>query len=147
MPLSTFGRWTILRGSRRAPGPLPCDISRLQSTPIKTLSTNRSSTLLQPFHVVMFAHAPLSLRTFVSFQLRSQYGLARFGSQRISNKSSMEPKFSEGHDRDTVRTELDVLINNGWELNEEKKVIKKTYHLGTYTNVLVRYPTRSQRPR
>jgi hypothetical protein len=50
----------------------------------------------------------------------------------------MEPKFSEGQDRETVMTELNALIKNGWELDEEK-IIKKTYHFGTYTKVLVRY--------
>lgn len=49
----------------------------------------------------------------------------------------MEPKLSEGQDRDTVMTEFNTLIHDGWELDDGKTGIRKTYHFGTYTKVLV----------
>jgi 4a-hydroxytetrahydrobiopterin dehydratase len=53
----------------------------------------------------------------------------------------MEPKISEGEDQEEVKAELKGLINDGWELDEEQRGVKKTYHFKTYTKVLVGYPT------
>ncbi|KAF2476781.1 transcriptional coactivator/pterin dehydratase [Lindgomyces ingoldianus] len=48
----------------------------------------------------------------------------------------MQPKISEGQDESKVKAELEVLLENGWELNGEQIQLGKTYYFKTYTKVL-----------
>lgn len=50
----------------------------------------------------------------------------------------MEPRIAEGQDVDKLTGELVLLINSGWKLGEDRVGVRKTYHLKTYTKVLVR---------
>lgn len=56
----------------------------------------------------------------------------------------MQPKFSEGQEESTVMRKLNALVKNGWELDEQIGV-QKTYHLKTYTKVLVGNVTNRRR--
>jgi len=49
----------------------------------------------------------------------------------------MQPKVSEGQEESTVMRKLNALVKNGWELDEDQIGVQKTYHLKTYTKVLV----------
>ena len=68
--------------------------------------------------------------------------LANFAPKHTLNNPIMQPKFSEGQDQSQVLANLkDLVQNNGWQLDEEQIGIQKTYHLRTYTNVIVRDST------
>lgn len=50
----------------------------------------------------------------------------------------MEPNFSDGVDKEKLRREVETLYKTGWELDEEKIGLVKTYPFKTYTKCLVR---------
>ena len=51
----------------------------------------------------------------------------------------MQATISKGEDETKVKGEIKALLENGWTLDEENIKISKTYHLKTYTKVLVRH--------
>jgi hypothetical protein len=50
----------------------------------------------------------------------------------------METKFSDGTEKDQYVGEVETLLTHGWELDEEKIGLIKTYYFKTYTKCLVR---------
>lgn len=71
-------------------------------------------------------------------QFRIPHNLANFTtSKQALVNSIMQPKFSENQDGGKVMAELDVLVENGWKLDEEQIGVQKTYHFKNYTKVLV----------
>lgn len=50
----------------------------------------------------------------------------------------MQPIIAEGEDRDMLTTSLSALLESGWQLDENNVGVRKTYHLKTYTKVMVR---------
>jgi len=49
----------------------------------------------------------------------------------------MQAKFSEGEDAAKLGAEVETLLNNGWMLEDEQKLLK-TYYFKTYTKVMVK---------
>lgn len=61
----------------------------------------------------------------------------------------MPPRFSEGQNEQELTVALNTLIENGWKLDDEQSGVRKTYHLKTYTKVIVSrslYPELSHIP-
>lgn len=59
-------------------------------------------------------------------------------SQRSFKNLAMQPIIADGEDRDKLTTSLSALLESGWQLDEANVGVRKTYHLKTYTKVLVR---------
>lgn len=57
--------------------------------------------------------------------------------KRTAVNTAMQPKIAEGDDGNSLRQELSRLVESGWQLDEEGVGVRKTYHLKTYTKVLV----------
>lgn len=49
----------------------------------------------------------------------------------------MPPRFSEGQNEQELTVSLSALIENGWQLDDEQSGVRKTYHLKTYTKIIV----------
>ncbi len=50
---------------------------------------------------------------------------------------AMQPKLSEGQDEQTLIAEANALAEKGWDLDDQKMGVQKTYHFKTYTKALV----------
>ncbi len=50
----------------------------------------------------------------------------------------MQPRIADGEDADKLVKDLSALIESGWQLDENESGVRKTYHMKTYTKVLVR---------
>ncbi len=58
--------------------------------------------------------------------------------RRSLSDSAMQPRIADGEDGEKLTRELSILLESGWQLDEEDIGVQKTYHLKTYTKVLVR---------
>ena len=90
----------------------------------------------------MAARSILSLQMSLSITplsaSRPCYGLTSFTtSKHRSNISTMHPKVSEGQDESKVSAEAKSLHESGWEFDDEKMGLMKTYNFKTYTKALV----------
>lgn len=57
--------------------------------------------------------------------------------RRSLSDSAMQLNIADGEDRDKLTREFSTLFENGWQLDEDNVGVRKTYHLKTYTKVLV----------
>jgi hypothetical protein len=55
----------------------------------------------------------------------------------MSTSTTQQPIYAQGEEENKLNPELNKLFESGWELDENKMGIKKTYHFKTYTKVLV----------
>lgn len=56
----------------------------------------------------------------------------------MSTSATQQPIYAQGEEENKLNPELSKLFESGWELDENKMGLKKTYHFKTYTKVLVR---------
>ncbi|KAJ9245721.1 hypothetical protein DTO271D3_4105 [Paecilomyces variotii] len=54
----------------------------------------------------------------------------------MSTSATQQPIYAQAEEENKLNPELSKLFESGWELDENKMGLKKTYHFKTYTKVL-----------